>query len=177
MHWGVNRFQWRAAFHVTNVKSFVSVLHFVNKKNAVEYIVAGIATVNSLPYRGSLIYLERKRVTNVEGVTVGAQSYSISQMIPQTNILREEANPPRARCTQPTSLSQRVSNTCRGSTDLALHFPQMDFHTRYLNSFSQAREIGRVIALIVDEEIEASETRASVAWELGPSEYKSNSSL
>lgn len=53
----------------------------------------------------------------------------------------------------------------------------MDFHTRYLNSFSQAREIGRVIALIVDEEIEASETLASVAWELGSSEYKSNSSL
>lgn len=73
---------------MTNVKSFVFVLHFVNKKNAVEYIVTGIASVNSLPYRGSLIYLERKQVTNVGGVTVCAQSYSISQMIPQTNSLR-----------------------------------------------------------------------------------------
>ena len=53
----------------------------------------------------------------------------------------------------------------------------MDFHTQYLSSCTQAREIGRVTALIVDEEIEASETLASVAWKLGSSEYKSNASL
>lgn len=49
---------------MTGVNAFVSALHFVNSKNTVEYIVMGIALVKSTSYRGTLICLEIKCITN-----------------------------------------------------------------------------------------------------------------
>ena len=55
---------------MTSVKPFVFVLHFINNKDAVEYITLRTALVHASPYRGSVIYLERKCITDVVVVMV-----------------------------------------------------------------------------------------------------------
>lgn len=49
---------------MTGVNAFVFALHFVNNENTVEYIAMGTALVKSTPYRGTLICLEIKCITN-----------------------------------------------------------------------------------------------------------------
>ena len=53
---------------MTSVKPLVFLLHFVNNEDTVEYIIVGTALVDALPYTGSLIYQERKCITDVEVV-------------------------------------------------------------------------------------------------------------
>lgn len=73
---------------MASVKPFVFVLYFVNNKNAVEHNGNGSALANSLPYRCSLLCLERKCIANVGVVIVHARSDSISQIITEKiNIL------------------------------------------------------------------------------------------
>lgn len=109
MHWGVNRLECLPAFHMTSVKPLVFLLHFVNNKDAVEYIIAGIALVNALPYTGSLIYLERK-----------CMSYSISKMIPTICNFLLRGKPTQSKLPRTTALSGHVSNTCHSA--LIQHF-------------------------------------------------------
>lgn len=82
---------------MTSIKSFVSVLHMLNRKNTVEHISMGTALANALPYRSPLICLQRKRIINVETVLVRAQGYSISQVRMDGHGFCREANPTKGK--------------------------------------------------------------------------------
>ena len=112
VHWGVNRFEWRATLHMTSIKSFVSVLHIVNHKNTVEHVSVGTASANSLPYRSSLLCLERKCVTNVETVLFTHKGTAFLRLWRRTTFYAEKQTHLMARCLETLSLSPCVSNTC-----------------------------------------------------------------
>lgn len=149
MHWGVNRSEWRATLHMASIQPFVFVLYFVDNKNAVEDNGNGSALANSLPYRRSLLCLERKCMANVGVVIVHARSDSISQIIPEINILCWEANPPDSKMFRNSNRVSTCFEYLPQERSLACRLLQMDFRVHELSSFSQPpSKTGSITALL-----------------------------
>lgn len=148
MHWRVHRFERWATPHIASIKSFVSVLYFGNSKNAVEHNGIRGALANSLPYRGSLLCLERKCIAKVDIVNVHAQGESVSQIITEMiNILCWEANPPNTKMFRNSNcVSMRFQYLPREHSFSMLSSP--DGLSRTLTQQFLTGEIGSITALL-----------------------------